>query len=124
MASRSEEHQADICLQMFRLISKDPEMSSRQVADEVGIVNGSAYYVLTALVEKGFVKLGNFKNYPRQEKYAYPLIPKGIQGTSLLNHSFIERKHREFKGLKAEVQALKEEAGPVDEAITAPRDKH
>lgn len=109
---------------MFRLISKDPEMSSRQVADEVGIVNGSAYYVLTALVEKGFVKLGNFKNYPRQEKYAYPLIPKGIQGTSLLNHSFIERKHREFKGLKAEVQALKEEAGPVDEAITAPRDKH
>ena len=124
MASRCAEQQAKICLKVLRLILKDPEMSSRQVADEVGIVNGSAYYVLTALVEKGFVKLGNFKNYPRKGTYAYPLTPKGIRGKSLLNHSFIKHKHREFKGLKAEIQALKEEAGPVDEAITAPRDKH
>jgi DNA-binding IclR family transcriptional regulator len=50
----------------MRLISQNPEMSSRQVAEEVGISNGSAYYVLTALVEKGFVKLGNFKKNPRK----------------------------------------------------------
>ena len=45
----------------MRLIWDNPEMSTRQVANAVGISNGSAYYVLTALVEKGFVKLGNFK---------------------------------------------------------------
>jgi len=51
LASRREEQQAEIRLKVMRLISQNPEMSTRQVADEVGISNGSAYYVLTALVE-------------------------------------------------------------------------
>ena len=120
MASRREEQQSEIRLKVLRLISQDPEMSSRDVADEVGISNGSAYYVLTALVEKGFVKLGNFSNNPRKGQYAYLLTPKGIREKSLLTHSFIERKRQEFKDLKAEIQALEEEAGLADEAITAP----
>ena len=124
MASRREEQQSEIRLKVLRLISQDPEMSSRDVADEVGISNGSAYYVLTALVEKGFVKLGNFSNNPRKGQYAYLLTPKGIREKSLLTHSFIERKRQEFKDLKAEIQALEEEAGLADEAITAPGGKH
>ena len=124
MASRREEQQAEIRLKVLRLISQDSEMSSRQVADEVGIANGSAYYVLTALVEKGFVKLENFKNSPRKGRYAYLLTPKGIREKSLLTHSFIERKRQESKSLKAEIQALEEEAGLADEAITSPRGKH
>ena len=100
----------------MRLISQNPEMSSRQVADEVGISNGSAYYVLTALVEKGFVKLGNFKNNPRKGQYAYLLTPKGIREKSLLTHSFIERKREEFQLLQDEIKALEEEAGLTGEA--------
>ena len=85
-------------------------MSTWQVVDEVGISNGSAYYVLTALVEKGFVKLGNFKKNPRKGNYACLLTPKGIRKKSLLTHSFIERKREEFEVLKAEIKALDEEA--------------
>ena len=96
-------------------------MSTRQVADEVGISNGSAYYVLTALVEKGFVKLENFKKNPRKIQYAYLLTPKGIREKSLLTHSFIERKREEFKVLKAEIKALEEEAGLAVEAAPSPR---
>jgi EPS-associated MarR family transcriptional regulator len=88
-------------------------MSSRQVADIVGISNGSAYYVLTALVAKGLVKLGNFKNNPRQRPYAYLLTPKGVREKSLLTHRFIERKRKEYKALKAEIEALEEEAGLI-----------
>ena len=77
----------------MRLIARYPEMTTRQVADAVNISNGSAYYVLTALVEKGFVKLENFKNNPRKRQYAYLLTPKGIR-ESPLTHSFIERKRR------------------------------
>ena len=120
MASRREEQQAAIRLKVMRLISVNPEMSTRQVADEVGISNGSAYYVLTALVEKGFVKLGNFKTNPRKGQYAYLLTPKGIREKSLLTHSFIERKHQEFEDLRAEIQSLEEKARLADEAIPAP----
>ena len=94
-------------------------MSTRHVADEVGISNGSAYYVLTALVEKGFVKLDNFKRNPRKGQYAYLLTPKGIREKSLLTHSFIERKREEFEALKAEIRALEEEAGLAAEAATS-----
>ena len=121
LASRREEQQAEIRLKVMRLISQNPEMSTRQVADEVGISNGSAYYVLTALVEKGFVKLGNFKKNPRKGQYAYLLTPKGIREKSLLTHSFIERKREEFEVLKAEIKALEEEAGLAAEVTPAPR---
>jgi len=97
-------------------------MSTRQVADEVGISNGSAYYVLTALVEKGFVKLGNFKKNPRKGQYAYLLTPKGIREKSLLTNSFIERKREEFDALKAEIKALEEEAGLAVETMPSSRD--
>jgi len=89
--------------------------------DKVGISNGSAYYVLTALVEKSFVKLGNFKNNPREGRYAYLLTPKGIHKKSLLTHSFIERTRQEFEDLKGEIQALEEEAGIAGVAMPAPR---
>ena len=111
MASRREEHQEDVRLRVMRLIDENSEMSSRQIADKVGIANGSAYYVLTALVEKGFVKLGNFKNNPRKGQYAYLLTPKGIREKSLLTHRFIGRKRQEFDALRAEIESLEKEAG-------------
>ena len=105
----------------MRLISQNPEMSTRQVADAVRISNGSAYYVLTALVEKGFVKLGNFKKNPRKGQYAYLLTPKGIREKSLLTNGFIERKREEFAVLRAEIKALEEEAGLVIGVVPSSR---
>ena len=117
MASRRREQQAEIRLKVMRLISDNPEMSIRKVADKVGISNGSAYYVLTALIEKGYVKLGNFKNNPRKGQYAYLLTPKGIREKSLLTHSFIELKRQEFEDLRAEIHALEEAVGVVNEPL-------
>ena len=111
MASRRSEQQSEIQLKVMRLIDQLPDTSSRQVADAVGISNGSAYYVLTALVEKGLVKLENFKKNPKKGRYAYLLTPKGIREKSILTHNFIERKRREYRELKNEIEALEEEVG-------------
>ena len=127
MASRRSEHQSEIRLKVMRLISEIPEMSSRKVAEAVGISNGSAYYVLTALVEKGLVKLENFKKNPRKGRYAYLLTPKGIREKSILTHNFIERKRKEYEDLKNEIKALEEEAGILSsfnyESIIKDKDK-
>ena len=111
MASRREEKREEVRLRVMRLISCDAEVSSRQVADAVGISNGSAYYVLAALVDKGFVKLNNFKKNPRKGCYAHILTPKGIRKKSLLTHYFIKRKRQEFEDLRAEIETLENEAG-------------
>ena len=45
-------------------------MWSRQIAGAVGISNGSAYYVLTVLVETGLVKLKNLKKSSKKSVLA------------------------------------------------------
>ena len=120
MASQREEKQEEVRLRVMRLISCNAEMSSRQVADSVGISNGSAYYILSALVEKGFLKLSNFKKNPRKGSYAHILTPKGIREKSLLTHRFIKRKRQEFEDLRAEIKTLEDEvAFSVGEELTS-----
>jgi len=111
LASQREEKQEEVRLRVMRLISFDSEVSSRQVADAVGVSHGSAYYILAALVDKGFVKLSNFKKNPRKGSYAHLLTPKGIREKSLLTHHFIKRKRQEFEDLRAEIKVLEGEAG-------------
>ena len=62
MASRRKKFQNDARTRVLRLLSENPHLSTRQVADDVGISNGSAYYLLSAHVAKGVVKLENSKN--------------------------------------------------------------
>ena len=120
MASRREEVRKEVRLRVMRLISRDAEVSSRQVADIVGISNGSAYYILAALVDKGFVKLNNFKKNSRKRSYAYLLTPKGIREKSLLTLHFIKRKRQEFEELRAEIKTLEDEASiSVGEEVTS-----
>ena len=120
MASRREEVRKEVRLRVMRLISRDAEVSSRQVADAVGISNGSAYYILTALVDKGFLKLSSFKKNPRKGSYAHLLTPKGIREKSILTHHFIKRKRQEFEDLRAEIETLEGEAGfSVGEELTS-----
>ena len=115
MASRRSEQQSEIQLKVMRLISEIPEMSSRRVAELVGISNGSAYYVLTALIEKGLVKLENFKKNAKKGRYIYLLTPKGIREKSILTHKFIERKRKEYEDLRIEIEAMEKEAGLIRE---------
>ena len=116
MASRREEMQEDVRMRVMRLIGDNPEMSTRQIADWVSISNGSAYYLLNAFVEKGFVKLGNFKSNPRKGQYAYLLTPKGVREKSLLTHRFIDRKRNEYKNLRVEIDEKEKEVGIVGDA--------
>jgi len=111
MASRREEKQSETRLHVMRLLAENPEISTRQIAATVGISNGSAYYVLKALVDKGFVKLDNFKKNPSKGQYVYRLTPKGMLEKLKLTRGFIERKRQEYAALKAEIEALEEEAG-------------
>ena len=120
MASRREEQQESARLRVMRLLRDNPKISSRGVADAVRISNGSAYYVLKALVEKGFVKLESFSNNSRKDQYAYLLTPKGIREKSLLTSRFIKRKRLEFEALRAEIMALEEEIGLKDAKIGQP----
>ena len=91
-------------------MSENPDISTRKIAQKVGISNGTAYYLINALVEKGFVKLGNFLSNPNKGKYAYLLTPKGFKEKYNLTLKFLELKKKEFVELENEIKKLEKTA--------------
>jgi EPS-associated MarR family transcriptional regulator len=106
MASRRKELQEDAKLRVLQIISNNPQMTSREIAQKVGISNGSAYYLLISLIDMGYVKLSNFKDSSVKIKYSYLLTPKGIREKSLVTSKFLVRKKNEYELLKKEIADL------------------
>lgn len=111
MASRRKEYQEDAKLRVMQIINQNPQMTSRKIAQKVGISNGSAYYLLTSLIDKGLVKLANFTENSQKIKYSYLLTPKGIREKSMLANEFLARKKEEYKALRNEINQLEQEIG-------------
>jgi len=106
VASRRKEHQEDAKFRVFQIINENPQMTTREIAHKVGISNGSAYYLLTSLIDMGFVKLSNFRDSSQKIKYSYLLTPKGIREKSLVTSKFLMRKKQEYELLKKEIIKL------------------
>ena len=111
MASQREQQQEETHFRVMRLLDEDPSISTREIALRVGISNGAAYYCVTALVEKGFVKLQNFALSKSKGNYIYELTPRGIRAKAALTVSFLERKKHEYEDLKEEIERLESELG-------------
>ena len=113
MASRRKEYQEDAKLRIFQIINENPQMTTRKIAQKVGISNGSAYYLLTSLINMGFVKLSNIKDSSQKVKYSYLLTPKGIREKSLITSKFLVRKKIEFEALRDEINSLEQAVGNI-----------
>ena len=111
MAGQRTKAQEDVRFRVLRLLHDNSEMSQRELADAVGISNGSAHYLLSALIDKGLVKLGNFTAARDKRRYAYILTPKGIAEKAAITKRFLERKIQEFDALKTEIEVLRDEFG-------------
>ena len=109
MASRRNQRQQETHFKVIRLLDEDPSISTREIALRVGISNGAAYYCVTALVEKGFVKLKNFTKSKTKTNYIYELTPRGIREKAALTVQFLERKRDEYNELKLEIARLENE---------------
>jgi len=76
---------------------------------------GGLNYCLKALIEKGWVKVHNFRQSKEKLGYAYILTPQGLIEKARLTGSFLSRKMQEFEALKSEIEALKGEADLNDQ---------
>ena len=116
VASNRAERQEETQFRVMRLLAENPEISTRQIADAVGVSNGKAYYCVSALIEKGLVKVKNFSNSEKKTSYLYQLTPRGIREKALLTTKFLERKLEEFEDLKAEIARLEGDLGEIHES--------
>ncbi|MGG4605768.1 MarR family EPS-associated transcriptional regulator [Paenalcaligenes sp. Me131] len=93
-------------LKVLRLLEKNPTLSQRELADALGISVGKTNYCIKALVDKGLVKINNFRNNKNKLVYAYLLTPIGISERTELTIKFLKRKMNEYETLKAEIESL------------------
>lgn len=110
MPSRQAQLQEDTYFRVLRLLHAQPQLSQRQLADELGISLGAVHYCLKALIAKGQIKAQNFTNSDNKLHYAYLLTPAGVREKAALTGRFLQRKLREYEALQAEIDTLKREA--------------
>jgi len=86
-------------LDVMWLIDKDPKISQRKMADSLNMSLGKVNYCLSALVEVGFVKLGNFKRSKTKMGYLYLLTPSGVKAKAEITKRFLKNKQLEYDKL-------------------------
>jgi EPS-associated MarR family transcriptional regulator len=96
-------------LQVLRLLEKNPQLTQRELAAELGVSLGKANYCVKALLAKGFLKLQNFRGSNNKLAYAYLLTPTGIAAKSSLAMSYLQVKMAEYERLRAEIEQLQRE---------------
>jgi EPS-associated MarR family transcriptional regulator len=100
----------DIRLDLLRKLESNPELTQRELSQEMGVSLGKVNYCIKKLTEKGLIKLTNFTHNPDKMGYAYLLTPSGIEEKSRLTFSFLKRKVIEYEILKKEINALQLES--------------
>lgn len=75
MTSRQANIQENIHFRTMRILQENPDLTQRELADILGMSMGGLNYCLKALIDKGFVKMGNFQKSKNKFKYVYLLTP-------------------------------------------------
>ena len=90
-------------LNILRKIQNKPELSQRQLAQELGFSLGKINYCLNALKIKGLIKISNFKKNNNKLNYFYILTPKGFIKKTNLTLKFMKLKMAEYDELQKEL---------------------
>lgn len=117
------EKREDLHFRVLRLLEEHPEYSQRDISRALGISLGGVNYCLKALIDKGLVKIENFKTSRHKLGYLHVLTPQGIAERAALTNRFLRRKLVEYETLKAEIQALEREIAETKSGQKPPRER-
>ena len=100
----------EVRFKLLKLFEGDPRLSQRDIARELGISLGKVNYCVNSLVEKGWIKVSNFKNSKNKSAYMYLLTRRGIEQKAAVTARFLQRKLEEHAALTAEIEQIRDEA--------------
>ena len=93
----------------LKILEQQPDLTQRQLAEELGVSLGKTHYLVKSLIDVGWVKLANFQRSDNKWGYAYLLTPMGIVEKAAITARFLVRKQREHTQLQQEIAELQEE---------------
>ena len=93
----------------LKILERQPDLTQRQLSEELGVSLGKTNYVLKSLIDVGWVKLDNFQGSDNKWGYAYLLTPTGVAEKAAITLRFLKRKKREYDNLQIEIAQLQKE---------------
>ena len=90
----------------LKILEQQPDLTQRQLAEELGVSLGKTHYLVKSLIDVGWVKLDNFQRSDNKWGYAYLLTPMGIVEKAAITARFLVRKQREHTQLQEEIAQL------------------
>jgi EPS-associated MarR family transcriptional regulator len=99
----------ELRLRILRLLTDSPDLPQRELAHRLGLSLGKTNYCLRALIDKGWIKVNNFRNSQNKMAYAYLLTPQGVSAKAAVTAAFLRRKQEEYSTLEREIEELRAE---------------
>jgi EPS-associated MarR family transcriptional regulator len=110
IAERMAMYDDTLSYSLLKTLENNPGLSQRDLAKRTGVSLGKINYCLNALIEKGCLKVSNFRNSGNKLAYAYLLTPQGVDQKARMTVEFLQIKMREYERLREEIEELKREA--------------
>jgi EPS-associated MarR family transcriptional regulator len=117
--SRRTQLQEDTYFRVLRMLQDNPDLTQREIAQQLGVSTSGLNYCLNALIDKGWVKVQNFSQSKNKFGYIYVLTPQGILEKVALTSRFLQRKQAEYEALRTEIDSLTAELSAPDQGHTA-----
>lgn len=99
----------EVRYKIFKLVEAKPEISQRELAKELGVSLGKANYCLNALINKGLIKVSNFRSSKNKKAYMYLLTPKGLDEKVSVAMRFLKLKVEEYEIIRNEIVQIRRE---------------
>ena len=98
---------------LLKTLETNPGLSQRALAKRLGVSLGKVNFCLNALIEKGCLKVSNFRNSENKLAYAYLLTPCGVEQKTRLTVEFLQIKSQQYEQLRSEIEELQREARTI-----------
>ena len=109
--NKESEFNQNVEYYLLREIASKSEFTQLELSRKIGVSVGKVNYVLSGLIQKGIVKMENFKQSKSKKGYLYLLTPDGIKEKKLITLNFIKRKMKEYEKLEREIGKARQEIG-------------
>ena len=108
-------------LMLMRVIDENPQVTQRELSANLGLSLGKINFLLKSMIEKGFIKVDNFKKSNNKIAYLYLLTPHGLEEKTKITYRFLKRKLAEYEKLENEIRQLRKEAEGLEKSSEGQR---
>jgi EPS-associated MarR family transcriptional regulator len=104
----------EIRYKILSILKDDPSLTQREMMQQTGVSLGKVNYCVSALVEKGQIRVERFKNDFNKTAYLYHITPTGIKAFTNLSLRFLKIKLKEYDRIKAQIESLYQQVHNMD----------